>query len=341
MTIKKRLALLSLAFVMGAVAGHPASAQSTKLTFVGSGDAFFLILPYVAEDKGFLKEGGIEFSGLTVQSGTKEVAALMGNQADLAICGLQNVINLASRGGNVVSISRAFDVVPNALILTNAAMAKVGIKPGMSPDERVRRLRGLQIGISSPGASTDKVLRSLFATRGLDPDKEISITPLGNAQSILTAFQQGAVDGFVYASPVPEIARTRTPSTIVIDPLSGDTPEFADAPFASLCTSRETIQSKRAALLATVKAFTRAMKFIASNPEETAQITRKRFKDLEPEVFKSVFDRAVKGIPTDPLLTERQFTELLKWVNLTEKTPISVKYTDIVYPELAREAVSP
>lgn len=316
-----------------------ASAQTTKLTFVGSGDAFFLILPYVAHDKGFLKEEGIEFDHLTVQSGTREVAALMGNQADLAICGLQNVINLASRGGNVVGISRAFDIVPNALVLTNAAMEKAGIKVDMPVNERVKRLRGLQIGISSPGASTDKVLRSLFASRGLDPDKEISIKPLGNAETILTAFAQGAVDGFVYSAPVPDVARTRTPSTIVIDPLAGDVPEFQDAPFAALCTSRDTIDKKRAPLLATVKAFAKAMKFIATHPDETGEITRMRFKELDPEVFRSVFKRSLKGLPTAPLLTDHQFNQLMNWVNLTEKTPIKVKYEDIIYPELAREAL--
>jgi NitT/TauT family transport system substrate-binding protein len=316
-----------------------ASTRTTKLTFVGSGDAFFLIVPYVAYDKGFLKEAGIEFDHVTVQSGTREVAALMGNQADLAICGLQNVINLASRGGNVVAISRAFDIVPNALVMTNAAMEKAGIKVDMEVDERVKRLRGLQIGISSPGASTDKVLRSLFASRGLEPDKEISIKPLGNAETILTAFARGAVDGFVYSAPVPDVARTRTPSTIVIDPLAGDVPEFQDAPFAALCTSRETIEKKRAPLLATVKAFTKAMKFIATHPDETGEITRTRFKELDPEVFRSVFKRSLKGLPAEPLLTDHQFNQLMKWVNLTEKTPIKVKYEDIFYPDLAREAL--
>ena len=316
-----------------------ANAQTTKLTFVGSGDAFFLILPYVAYDKGFLKEEGIEFDHLTVQSGTREVAALMANQADLAICGFQNVINLASRGGNVVAISRAFDIVPNALVLTNAAMDKAGIKVDMPVDERVKRLRGLQIGISSPGASTDKVLRSMFASRGLDPDKEISIKPLGNAETILTAFAQGAVDGFVYSAPVPDVARTRAPATIVIDPLAGDVPEFQDAPFAALCTSRETIEKKRGPLLATVRAFTKAIKYIATHPDETGQITRARFKELDPEVFNAVFKRSLKGLPTEPILTEHQFNQLMKWVNLTEKTPIKVKYEDIVYPDLAREAM--
>jgi NitT/TauT family transport system substrate-binding protein len=340
MTRRARAIVVSLISSIGICASSAvASAQTTKLTFVGSGDAFFLIVPYVAGDKGFLKEEGIEFDHLTVQSGTREVAALMGGQADLAICGLQNVINLASRGGNVVGISRAFDVVPNALILANAAMDKAGIKADMPVDDRVKRLRGLQIGISSPGASTDKVLRSFFASRGMDADKEISIKPLGNAETILTAFQQGAVDGFVYSAPVPDLARTRAPSTIVIDPLAGDVPEFQDAPFAALCTSRETIEKKRAPLLATVRAFAKAMKFIAANPDETGAITRSRFKELDAEVFTSVFKRAIKGLPAEPILTDHQFTQLLKWVNLTEKTPIKVKYEDIVYADLAREAM--
>src|SRR5262249_8485202 len=157
---------------------------------------------------------------------------------------------------------------------------------------------------------------------GLDPDQEVAIKPLGNAQTMLTAFQQGAVDGFVYSAPVPDLARARGAATIIIDPLAGDTPELKDAPFAALCTSRDTIKAKRAPLRATVKAFSAAIKFIESNPAETEAITRKRFMEIEADVFKSVFARALNGLPKHPLLTEDQFTHLLKWVNLTEKTPI-------------------
>jgi NitT/TauT family transport system substrate-binding protein len=262
----------------------------------------------------------------------------MGGHADLAVCGLQNVVNVAARGGNVVAIARVFDVVLNALVLSNASMEKAGIKADMSADEKVKRLRGLQIGISSPGVSTDKVLRSFFASRGLDPDKEIAIKPLGAAENILTGLQQGVIDGFVYAAPVPDIAGTRVPSTIVLDPLRSDVPEFQDAPFAALCTSRDTLEKKRPQLNAVVRAFTKAMKFAAEHPAEASQITRQRFKQLDEAVFKAAFDFSLKGVPTHPLLTQRQFDRLLEWVNLTEKTPVKASYLDAVYPDLAREA---
>lgn len=329
---------LALATALVATTGVSAQSSPYKVTFVGSADAFFLILPYIANDKGFFKEENVEIDPITVQTGTREVAALMGGHADLAVCGLQNVVNVASRGGNVVALSRVFDVVLNALVLTNASMEKAGIKADMATDEKVKRLRGLQIGVSSPGASTDKVLRSFFASRGMDADKEIAIKPLGAAENLLTGLQQGVIDGFVYAAPVPDIARTRVPSTIVIDPLRGDVPEFQDAPFAALCTSRDTLEKKRPQLAAVVRAFTKAMKFASANPEEAGEITRRRFKHLDEAVFKAAFESSLKGVPTHPLLSQHQFDKLLAWVNLTEKTPIQASYLDVVYPDLARQA---
>ena len=331
-----RAALVAASLAVAVAA--PAQAEPHKINFVGSVDAFFLILPYVAADKGYFKEENVELDKAVVQTGTREIAALMGGHADLAVCGLQNVVNVAARGGNVVTVSRVFDAVINALLLTDAAIAKVGIEPGMTTDEKVKRLHGLQIGVSSPGASTDKVLRSFFAARGLDADKEIAIKPLGSSQNILAGLSQGVVDGFVYAAPVPDIARTRVPSQVVINPLDGDVPEFQDAPFAALCTSRETLAEKPDAIMAVVRAYTKAMKFAAANPEETAAITRKRFPQLDDDVFKAAFASSYKGIPTHPVMTQNQFDKLLSWVNLTETTPIDVKYAEVFEPELARQA---
>ncbi|MGH3630333.1 MAG: hypothetical protein ACRDRL_23180, partial [Sciscionella sp.] len=85
MKTSRRAALCSIAAAISiTISATTIVAQPTKLTFVGSGDAFFLIVLYVAGDRGFLKEEGIEFDHVTVQSGTREVAALMGGQADLA-----------------------------------------------------------------------------------------------------------------------------------------------------------------------------------------------------------------------------------------------------------------
>jgi NitT/TauT family transport system substrate-binding protein len=79
--------------------------------------------------------------------------------------------------------------------LSNEAIEKVGITPDMKIDEKIKRMQGLKIGMSSSGSSTDTLIRALFLARGYDPDKVVNLQPLGNGAALLDAFEKKLIDG--------------------------------------------------------------------------------------------------------------------------------------------------
>ena len=144
----------------------------------------------------------------------------MGGSAEMSPMALFHVLKSSAAGGDLVAIMPIFNVYGMTLVLSNKAIAASGITPGMAIDDKVRRLRGLKIGISSPGSSTDALIRSLFLARGMDPDQQVQLLPIGNGPALLAAFEKGLCDGFVYTAPQPEIValknsarRSSTPST--------------------------------------------------------------------------------------------------------------------------------
>jgi NitT/TauT family transport system substrate-binding protein len=76
----------------------------------------------------------------------------------------------------------------------------------MPVDEKIRRMKGLRIGITSPGSTTDTTARTLFKARGMDPDQTVQLLPLGGGSNMLAALEKGAADGFVWSAPQPQIA---------------------------------------------------------------------------------------------------------------------------------------
>ena len=122
------------------------------------------------------------------------------------------------------------------------------------------------------------------------------------------------------------------------DPTTGMLPEYRDVPYQVITTSRDTLANKRPLLLHVVRAMTRAMKFAHEDKEGTRRIVRQFFQDTPEAEFNTAFDTYIKAVPTTPVISQAQVDSTIKMVNLSEKTPISATYDQLVYADLSREA---
>lgn len=310
--------------------------QKMKVAIGASG--LYFIVHFVAEGGGFYKKEGYELDTVDLTTGPRQVAAVMGGSVDIAPLGLQLVVQATSRGGNIVALANGYSILPMSLVLSNAAIKKVGIEPGMSTDEKIKRIKGLRIGITGPGSGTDDMARTLALVRGLDPDKDITIQPLGNGDNMLAALEKGLTDGFVFTSPIPETAVARGLGQVIVEPLNGDVPEASNVPYIILAANPQTIEAKRAMLMAAVRAWTNAMTFTHQHKEEARRIVRTYFKQMDEAVFNAAFDKYVKGVPTHPLIAEESVKRVAAWMSLSKKTAIEANYATVVAPDLAREA---
>lgn len=335
----KLVAILCVAGLIVAGAGRSAEAQAPEKLKVAIGAAgLYFIVHFVAEGAGFFKKEGLELDTVDVTTGPRQVAAVMGGSVDIAPLGLQLVIQATSRGGSIIALSTGYSILPMSLVLSNDAIKRVGITLDMTTDEKIKRIKGLKIGITGPGSGTDDMARTLTGTRGLDPDKDITIQPLGNGDSMLAALEKGLTDGFVFTSPIPETAVARGLGQIIVEPLNGDVPEANGVPYIIMAANPATIQEKRPLLVKAVRAWTNAMKFTHENKEEARRVVRNYFKQMDEAVFNVAFDKYVKGVPSHPLIPEENVQKVAKWMSLSKKTTIDADYAATVHPDIAREA---
>lgn len=321
-------------------AGNVRAQQLEKLTVTAGGDGMHYFPFYVARGGGFFAKEGIEVDWVDVGSGTRQAASVMGGSADMSPMAFIHVIAARGQGADLVAIGDAFDVYAMTIALSNAAIEKSGIKLDMPIDEKVKRLQGLTIGISSPGSSTDALIRSVFVARGYDPDKVVHLQPFGNGASILAGFEKKLTDGVVYVAPVPEIIAQRGLGKTVINPFIGDIPELNNVPYVIIASSRATMAKKPDLIRRAMRALANAMDFAASHPEETAKIMRPYFPDLDEAIFKQVVETYRKASAHTPVLTEEQLSKTVAWMNIGAKTPITAKFDDVVDDTYANAAVA-
>jgi len=321
------------------LAGRPAAAdelQKVTIAFAGKGMSF--LLQYIAMGAGFYRQEGLDPESVDVASGTRQAAAVMGGSAEITQVGFAHTMHAVGRGGQLVGICTGFDVYPIALVLSNDAVKRLGITETMSLDEKIRRVKGVRIGITSPGSSTDEFMRTIMLVRGMDPSRDVQLQPIGIGAPMVAATQSGATDGFAFMSPFTNIAVARGIGQIVADPMTGQLPEYRDVPYQVITTSRATLAAKRPLLLHVVRALTRAMKFAHEDVEGSRKVVRPFFQDTPDAEFNTAFDAYIRAVPATPVISDAQVSNTVKMVNLSEKTPLAASYEQVVYPDLAREA---
>ena len=336
----RTVTMLLFATLMPFVAWPATAAENTpqKLTIAIGGKGMSFIIQYVAMGAGFYKEEGIVPEIVDVPSGTRMAAAVMGGSADITQLGLPHTLEAVARNGNLVAIGTGFDKYPIALVLSNDAIKRVGITPAMSLDEKVKRLKGVKIGITSPGSSTDEFMRTIMEVRGMNPATDVRLQPIGIGAPMVAATQQGTTDGFAFMSPFTDMAVSRGIGQVIADPMQDNVPEYKDVPYQVITTSRSTLQSKRPLLLATERALAKAIKFCHEQPEKTRAIVRTFFEDVPEADYNTAFDSYMKGVPSTTVLTRAQIDNTLRMVNLAEKAPIHPPFEKVVDNSLAEQA---
>jgi NitT/TauT family transport system substrate-binding protein len=337
--LSRAIRFAAVAVALAAVCGRPVAAegpQKVTIAFAGKGMSF--LLQYIAIGGGFYKQEGLEPESVDVSSGTRQAAAVMGGSAEITQVGFAHTMHAVGRGGDLVGICTAFDVYPIALVLSNDAVKRLGITDTMSLDEKIKRVKGVRIGITSPGSSTDEFMRTIMLVRGMDPSHDVQLQPIGIGAPMVAAMQSGATDGFAFMSPFTNISVSRGIGQIIADPMTGGLPEYRDVPYQVITTSRATLAAKRPLLLHVVRALTRAMQFAHEDVEGSRKLARAFFTDTPEAEFNTAFDTYIKAVPATPIISQAQVDKTVQMVNLTEKTPISATYDQVVYPDLSREA---
>lgn len=318
-----------------AAAGQPAL---PKVTLSLGSDGYFYLLHYLTEGAGLYKAEGIAVEVVRFSSGAKIIASVLGGSTDATMVNIGNTALAIQKGGDLTTLATLYTIMPFAVVLSNDAIKKTGITPGMPLDERIKRLNGLRIATTGAGSGTDLFIRTLFVARGMNPDKEVVLQPLGDGGTMLAAMEAKAIDGFVLGSPVTNQAVQKGLGKIAISAITGEVPEFNGFTYLGLITSTETLEKKKPLMLKMVRALTRGIKFVQDSPAEARRIARAHFADIDEATFNETYTEHLKGIPRSPVTTPEQFQKTLDAFYLGTKTQLTVPYAKGVSPDLANQA---
>src|SRR5690349_10349745 len=149
---------------------------------VGGKPAFYYIPLTIAERLGYFKDEGLDVEISDFAGGSKALQAVVGGSADVVSGAWENTIDQQPKGLNMqgfVKMGR-YPAITVGVVKAKAASYH-------SPKD----LKGMKIGVTAPGSSTNRVVQHLMVAHGgLKPD-DASFIGVGTSSGVIAAAKSG------------------------------------------------------------------------------------------------------------------------------------------------------
>jgi NitT/TauT family transport system substrate-binding protein len=228
--------------------------EKPKLVLGVGGKNLLYYLPLtIAERRGMFKEQGLDVEITDFGGGAKALQSLVGGSADIVTGAYEHTIRMQAKGIDIRS----------TLELGRFPAIVVAVKKDLAGKVKsAADLKGLKIGVTAPGSSTNMLVQYAMVKAGLKPNDAAWIG-VGAGSSAVAAMKRGEIDAMSNLDPV--ISKLESDGDVVVL-IDTRTEAGTQALFGG---------TNPAACLYMNNAF------IEKNPETTQRLTNALFKALK------------------------------------------------------------
>jgi NitT/TauT family transport system substrate-binding protein len=181
---------LALAF---AAPGNAQAPEKKDITLGVGGKGLLYYLPLtLAERLGYFKDEGLNVTVNDFAGGSKSLQALVGGSVDAVAGAYEHTIRMQSKGQDIRAVIELGRFPGIVLAVKKSLQGKV-----KTPAD----LKGMKVGVTAPGSSTNLMLNALLAKDGVKPT-DVSVIGVGAGPSAVAAMKSGQIDALVNLDPV-------------------------------------------------------------------------------------------------------------------------------------------
>jgi NitT/TauT family transport system substrate-binding protein len=159
---------------------------------VGGKNSFYYLPLTVAEQLGYFKAEGLEITISDFAGGSQALRAVVGGSADVVSGAYEHTISLQGKK----QFFQAF-VLQGRLPQIAMGVASARAASYKSPKD----LKGMKIGVSAPGSSTNNLVNQMLSKGGL-AKSDVSIVGVGLGAGAIAAIKSGQIDAISNTDPV-------------------------------------------------------------------------------------------------------------------------------------------
>ncbi len=223
---------------------------------VGGKAALYYLPLTIAEQKGYFKDEGLNVKISDFAGGSQSLQAVVGGSADVVSGAFEHTINMQSKKQSMIAFVQ----------MGRLPQISVGISKAKAANYKsLKDLKGLKVGVSAPGSSTNLLFNMLIAKEGLKPS-DVAIIGVGTGSGGVAAMKSGQIDAISNTDPIMTKLELDGDIKIIADwrTVKGTVATFGgELPAASLYASTKFVKENPRTVQALTNAIVRADKWLA------------------------------------------------------------------------------
>jgi NitT/TauT family transport system substrate-binding protein len=276
---------------------------------VGGKPAFYYIALTIAERLGYFKDEGLNVEISDFAGGSKALQAVVGGSADVVSGAWENTIDQQPKGLNLqgfVKMGR-YPAITVGVAKANAASYK-----------SAKDLKGMKIGVTAPGSSTNRVVQHLMVSGGLKPD-DASFIGVGTSSGVIAAVKSGEIDAVSNIDPVITMMEKSGDIVVIADTRTEEGTRkvfgFSDLPAAALYAPIEFIKKNPNTVQALTNAMVRALVWLQkATPDQVADTVPPDYLLGDRALYVAAYAKFKDAISPDGLFTKEGADNTLKFL---------------------------
>ncbi|QFT90293.1 Nitrate transport protein NrtA precursor [Bacillus sp. THAF10] len=321
--IKITLTLLLTFVVITALVACGGKKETIRIAEVTR--SIFYAPQYVAIEKGFFEEEGLEIELTTTWGGDKTMTTLLADGADIALVGSETSIYVYAQGSN--------DPIINFAQLTQTDGTFLVARENLT-DFKWEDLKGSTFLGQRKGGMPQMAGEFVLKKQGIDPQNDLDLIQNIDFANIASAFASGTGEFVQLFEPQASIFEAEGIGYIVAS--FGE--ESGHIPYTTFMAKDSFMKENPEAVEKFTRALYKAQLWVENNPaSETAKVILPYFEDTSVELIETVVDRykSQGSYATDPILDKEEWENLQDIMDTAGELPQYVEYETLVNTSIA------
>jgi sulfonate transport system substrate-binding protein len=319
--VRSSIVALSLAATALCAQAQSALEKPDVHIAVGGKAAFYYLPLTIAEQLGYFKDEGLNLKISDFKGGSAALRAVVGGSADVVSGAYEHTINLQSKKQYFQAFALEGRLPQIVLGVATSKAANF---------HSFKDLKGMKVGVTAPGSSTNNLVKQLLTKAGLDPNNDVAIVGVGTGATAVAAIKSGEIDALSNVDPVMTKLEREGAIKVVADTrtLKG-TKEIWGAPLPAGCLYApiEFVKKNPNTVQALTNAIVRADKWIAkASAADVAKVVPEAYLLGDKALYMSTYDNVKEAISHDGMISSagakatlaalRNFVPSVKAVNI-------------------------
>lgn len=313
------------------------AAQEVVLTQPVDSLSFFPV--YAARTLGYFKDEGIELRVISSAGGGPHIQAVLSGQAQFTASPGSYQLNVLKSGQKLLGVIDLLHRNVIGVVINKDVARRLGVTETTPFEEKIKKLKGLNLGITRAGALTDNIAQQLVRMAGYTPGTDVRILGVGGASAIVPALENHKIDVMFISTPHPERAIGEGFGMWLINNARGENPRLREFMMAELMATPEYIEAHPDVVRKMVRALKRALDYIHSHPLDDVYKTVEPFfgTRVKPALLRTAVETVKAAASSDGLLTEEELKATLGLLHDSGKDMPAYTLKDVFTDRFVKE----